>query len=148
VFVLQIAGIPLQETLESNLSKSIASIGNKAEIIDEEYLARMGQSGTWGDGIVLAMACRLYKRIVEVRMADGRVTLFSTEQQSVEGALGADDKPLCLGYVKSIGSSTKNHYVYLQKKHQSTPKTSPVTGKVLCNMTISFQYCILLFSII
>ena len=108
---LQIADIPL-----SMPKSSTSSTVPQVEVISHDYLTRMAQSGTWGDGAILAMACRRYNRIVQVITTDGRITSFATEQQSLNAA---ENTSMCLGYVKSMGSATEDHYVYLQKKQQS-----------------------------
>jgi len=105
--VLQITDIPLSEYWGNTFSRSIASLGEKSELIDNDYLIRMAQPGSWGDGAVLAMAARRYNRIVEVVMAGGKVISFSMEQQPPDDAGDTPPVPLCLGFVKSRGSLVK-----------------------------------------
>lgn len=69
----------------------------------------MSQDGYWGDGIVLAAACRLYHREIRVLFVNGNTVTFADGQSQTA-------VPLLMGFVKSVGASTEDHYVYLQKK--------------------------------
>lgn len=93
--------------------------------IDNEYLARMCVPGVWGDGTVLACACRLYNRSINVLMTNGSVIPFANEQHI---AGDPDKKPILLGFVKTLGSITENHYVYLEKKREADANTSSYNG--------------------
>lgn len=85
------------------------SVSNDPTKVDEDYLTKMSQDGCWGDGIVLAAACRLYHREIRVLMVNGYTVTFADGQPQTA-------VPLLMGFVKCVGSSTENHYVYLQKK--------------------------------
>jgi len=85
------------------------SVNNVPTKVDEDYLTKMSQDGCWGDGIVLAAACRLYHREIRVLMVNGNTVTFADGQPQTA-------VPLLMGFVKSVGSSTEDHYVYLQKK--------------------------------
>lgn len=82
---------------------------NGPKEVDEDYLEKMSKDGYWGDGIVLAAACRLYHREIRVVLDNGSTVTFSDGQSQ-------NAVPLLMGFVKSVGASTEDHYVHLQKK--------------------------------
>jgi len=67
----------------------------------------MARPGQWGDGVVLAYACKLYNRQINILMTDGTSIALANHIES-------SDNPLLMGYVKSTGSTTENHYVHLE----------------------------------
>lgn len=74
----------------------------------ETYLLKMSEPGEWGDGIVLAMAARIYNRPVIVLSKDNPPISFSVPDTPKT----AD--PIVLGYISISGTSNKDHYVPLR----------------------------------
>jgi len=83
-------------------------------MIDESYLNRMSKPGQRGDGNVLSYACKLYNREITVLKTDGSNVSFKDDQQQSSLA-ESSSAPLLMGYVRTSGSATEKHYVYLRK---------------------------------
>jgi len=74
----------------------------------DSYLKRMSVPGTWGDGLVLAAAVRLYKRPITVVPEGGR--MFTIDAPNLpQSAVN-----MYLGFTGSAFSKTNNHYISLQ----------------------------------
>jgi len=101
--LLQIAEIPVEE-------RRLMTDTDSVNTVNDEYFRRMNQPGEWGDGIVLAYACRLFKRQIKVLMTNRSIITFADHQSA------DDPQLLLLGFVKTIGSATENHYVYLSER--------------------------------
>jgi hypothetical protein len=80
---------------------------NEVEL--HKYLSDMRLKGTWGDGIMLSAAARLYERPVEIISPHGR--------QKVDVQITSAVNPIRLGLINS------NHYVSIRSQTQ-TRKTS------------------------
>ena len=86
------------------------------------YLDGMEQDGTWGDGIMLSTAARLYRRPMTIISSDKNVKLIDT---AVPSASPEGSEPLRLGLVNN------NHYVSIMKDSESTPQDSTATAASL-----------------
>jgi len=69
------------------------------------YLDAMQKEGTWGDGIVLSAAARLYDQPIVIVMPNGHLQSIDTVVSSAEA------EPMRLGMV------TGNHYVSVLKNN-------------------------------
>ena len=71
-------------------------------------------------------------------MTNGSVIHFANEQHI---AGDADKNPILLGFVKTLGSDTENHYVYLEKKPQAAANTPCYNGRLnICNFTFIIMH--------
>jgi len=89
--------IPCDEPSASALSFGVGTI-------NEHYIHRMSKPGEFGDGIMLACACRLFQLPIFVVPEDGRIIKF----MPLECANTANCQPVYLGYMES-----SKHYVRL-----------------------------------
>lgn len=90
-----------------------------------DYIRRMSRPDSWGDGLVLAYASRLYKMEIHVVGMDGSIIKYSLCQaQKDDSRMPATTQPLILGFVSTTGSSVANHYVYLRDKSCEVPPSS------------------------
>ena len=125
----EVDSIPLQEYSEGRLleasTSDSAAVANYSQANDE-YLKQMGKRGAWGDGVMLASACRFYNRQINVILASSgrKFVVPFTSRTDGDGY----DSAIYLGYINSI-----NHYVYLKpkdtasrcdKRHQSMATTT------------------------
>jgi len=83
-----------------------------------EYLHKMEKNGTWGDGIVLSAAVRLYARPVEITSPDGCVSSIGIDKPSPLA------EPILLGLIG-------DHYVGIQKSDVDDGDTAARAGKRL-----------------
>jgi hypothetical protein len=67
-----------------------------------EYLDKMAKQGTWGDGIMLSVAVKLYRRPIEILSAEGHLSHIDMAEPS------SDVEPIWLGLADE-------HYVSLRK---------------------------------
>jgi hypothetical protein len=90
----------------------------------EHYLTNMANESTWGDGLMLAAACRCYSRPIHVLCA-GKDTLVIDGIDEGQEDKSSIANPIYLGYlpfgVKDVSSGQPDHYVSL------TPSTPIVT---------------------
>jgi len=98
VLAIKMQNIPLQENC-----RTVGAVDQ----INEEYLQRMSTSGEWGDGIILASACRLYQRDIHVILENGQKVVFSVSSEWPT----ASNAPIYLGFRNS-------HYTHLTPKVQ------------------------------
>jgi len=84
------------------LPENSGAVGSVEEV-NEDYLQRMSNTGEWGDGVILAAACRLYQRPIHVILDNMKPVVFSSPEF-------VSKLPLYLGH-------SSNHYVHL------TPRT-------------------------
>jgi len=81
----------------------------------------MEQTGTWGDGVIVAAAARFYDRQIIVMVADdGGTVLLPISSTKKDRA-----KPLYVGYLLVV-----KHYVHLEPTTNSS-----ITGKILFFVT-------------
>jgi hypothetical protein len=83
-------------------------------VVTDEYLLRMSKPGEWGDELVLAYASTLYQRSIKVICTNGSSVDFNPIHQKQDECRFST---IILGFVKSLGSSTENHFIYLEPKH-------------------------------
>jgi len=111
----------------------------------EKYIEKMSKPGTWGDGVILAAAARLYQRSVIVITEDGKRITTEVSDRKANPV-----NPMYLGYIKG------NHYVPLKPvislpKHQTmrvlndaravaAPLSSSHDCKCCCAYTIFFFF--------
>ena len=95
-FWFQVQNIPLQENW-----KDVGSV----EEVNEDYLQRMSTSGQWGDGVMLASACRLYQRPIHVILDNKQSVVFSSSENMSK-------LPVYLGYLQR-----SSHYVHLTPRN-------------------------------
>ena len=82
----------------------------------ENYLQAMSRSSTWGDGIVLESAVRLYGRPITLFLSKSStkpMELFPPEMNNMADMI-------YLGYTETLPNTTRNHYVSLTKTSVST----------------------------
>lgn len=115
VWTFQVDNIPLtDEHRESASHNDDASLTQSKSF--ETYLQRMLQLGRWGDDIMLACASKLYQRSIHVLIADGSLTKFDHPPQEKQDLNEQELQPLTLGFIRSAGATTPNHYVHLQHR--------------------------------
>lgn len=93
----------------------------------DQYLTEMAKPSTWGDGITIEAAARLYKHPF--------IILLSHSNKQIEISYSSDSEltpqpqPLCIGYCDNNSNPnlelammrSRNHYVSLFKKAQILP---------------------------
>jgi len=93
---------------DSNLcSKIEAGLKNNETLA--QYLDKMDQSGTWGDGNMIAAASLCYKRSIEVYMQN------QAQPTVIDNPDAHSAETLVLGYVSYKPSESENHYVSLRR---------------------------------
>jgi len=120
MLILQIAGLPLVEDVDKSID---------VEQINDQYFERMAKSGEFGDGTILAAACRLFHRLINVVLIDKRVIKFAPPGYDLNNA----GSPLWLGFIQD-----GKHYVKLSPKlPTNTVDSSPQAGtaNVIANVT-------------
>lgn len=101
----------------------------------ENYLSKMAQSGTWGDGITLAGAVAVYGRPIQIVCSDGSLFTIDTPATSPKQQATV---PLTLGYFGTKESYLPYHYVSLKsvdlsnacdsRRTAATTSSTVVTG--------------------
>ena len=82
-----------------------------------DYVSRMEQTGTWGDGVMVAAAARVYDRQIIVVVADDSGTVLLPISSTKEDRA----KQLYVGYLPVV-----KHLVHLEPTTNSS-----ITGKIL-----------------
>jgi len=110
----QVENIPVTEQNRKCLSnnKNTPLMTNSSV---DDYVAQMSLSGQWGDGIMLACASKKYERQINVLLEDSSLITFKPHEEESDDA-EQQHQPLLCGFIRTAGSASPNHYVFLQRK--------------------------------
>ena len=136
VDALQADGLYWNDEGLKKLPRGDISIGGATGGFSDAYLTTMAQEGTWGDGVILSCASRLYKRAIHV-VSPGKPAII------IEGCKTSLQPVITMGYISSTNGGTQDHYIPLSSRkvdchlpavpgdqfsHVATPDYTPQTS--------------------